>query len=174
MRLWGLAVAAGQFLFPFALLAQHTAAPAPSHVSPAVSHVSSSPSAGIHTSSIPSSLSVGARPATRAEGLHTYAQTARAPKATRVKDKGLSQSVANSSSERRGLFHFLRRRGPAQAGLQSRCKHGRCSINNASSPTRVAATAKVAPGRFEARSGCTVVPTANPAVPCNALAPCCP
>ena len=174
MRLWGLVVVTGGFLFPFSLLAQHAASPASSHVSPAVSHVSSGPSAGIRTSSIPSSRNLGATPANRAQGLHTYAQTARAPKATSMKDKGLSQSVANSGSERRGLFSFLRRRGSVQAGLQSKCKHGRCSIDNASSATRVAATAEVAPGRSEARSGCTVVPIANPGVPCNVLAPCCP
>jgi len=185
MRLWGLAVVTGGFLFPFALFAQHTAAPIPSHISPpvshvpsgpshaspAVSHVSSGPPAGIHTSSVPSSRT----PATRAQGSHAHAQTARDLKATGLKEKGASQSVASSSSERRGLFSLLRRRVPGQEGSQSKCKHGGCS-DNGTATARVAPTAEVAPAPepSKARSGCTVVAVNNPAVPCNLMAPCCP
>jgi hypothetical protein len=174
MRLWGLAAVTGVFLFPFALLAQHTAAPLPSHISPAVSHVSSGTSAGIHTSSVPSSRTLGATPATRAQGSHAHAQTARDPKATGMKEKGVSQSDANSSSERRGLFSLLRKRVAGQ-GSQSKCKHGRCS-DNGTATARVAATAEGAPAPepFKARLGCTVVAVNNPAVPCNPMAPCCP
>jgi hypothetical protein len=175
MQLWGLAILTGGVLFPFALLAQHTAAPIPSHVSPAVSHVSSGPSARIHPSSGPSSRTLGGTPASRAQGSHTNAQTARNQKATGVKETGVSQSVRNSSSERRGLFSLLRKRGPGQGGSQSRCKHGRCS-NNGTATDRVAATAEIvpAPEPSKTRLGCTVVAVNNPAVPCNPMAPCCP
>lgn len=175
MRLWGLAVVTGGFLFPFVLLAQHTAAPIPSHVSPPVSHVTPGPSAGIHTSSVPSSRTLGATPATRAQGSNAHAQTARDLKATGVREKGVSQSVASSSSERRGLFSLLRRRVPVQEGSQNKCKHGRCSDNGIAT-ARVTPTAEVAPAPepSRARSGCTVLAVNNPAVPCNPMAPCCP
>ena len=170
MRLRGLAVVTGGFLFPFALLAQHTTAPIPSHVSPAVSHVSSAPSAGIHASSVPSSRTQGATPATRAQGSYAHAQKARNPKATGVKEKGVSQSVASSSSGRGGLFSRLRKRLPGR-----QCKHARCS-DNRTATARVAATAEINPAAepSKARLSCTVVAVNNPAVPCNPMAPCCP
>lgn len=174
MRLRGLAVVTGGILFPFILLAQHTVAPAPVpapvHVSPPVVHVPAAPSAGIHTSTIPPARTPGATPATGTQSSHTHAGTARDPQATRVRDKVASQSVANSSYERRGIFSLLRRHGPLQEGLQSNCKHGRCSSNGTSfAPVAVAEV-----GPAKARLGCTVVSVNDPAVPCNPLAPCCP
>ena len=175
MRLGGLALIIGGAAFPFALLAQHAAAPIPSHVSPPVSHVSSGPSAGIHTSSTPSSRAPAATSATRAQASHAHVQTARDPIATGVKEKGVPHSVAHPSPESRGLFSLFRRHGPGQEGSQSKCKHGRCS-DNCTSTARVPATAKVAPAPepSKARLGCRVVAVNNPTVPCNPMAPCCP
>jgi hypothetical protein len=167
MRFWGPAVVTGAFLFPTALFAQHTAAAAPSHLTPTVAHVSSTPSAVPHVSSNPSTRISGATSPSGARGLQATARTARDPKAPSAKDKEQPRSVA--SSERRGLFAFLRGRKPGPAGLRSNCRHGRCATNNSIAKTQGATLAP-----FEARRGCTVVPVSNPALPCSPLSPCCP
>ncbi len=167
MQLWNFALVTGAFLFPTALFAQHTAAAAPSHVSPTVTHVSSTPSAVPHVSSNPSTRISGATSPTGSRGLQATARTARDPKATSAKDKEQPHSVA--SSERRGLFAFLRGRKPSPADLRNNCKHGRCETNNSIAKTQGATLAP-----FEAHVGCTVVPVLNPAVPCNPFSPCCP
>lgn len=171
MRFWAFALAVEAFLFPLALVAQHTAAPAGSHGSPAGSHASATASSGAHVSSIPSSHTHGAGSANGAQALHPPAGSTRSPKTTSVKDREMSKSVTKSKPERRGLFSFLRKRQPIQPDLQEKCKPGHCSTNNTIAPTQLVAPV---PSQVHARLGCTVVPGANPGIPCNPLAPCCP
>jgi hypothetical protein len=169
MRHWGLAVANAAFLAPLALFAQHTSPPAPSHASATVSHISSTPSAGIHGSGSASSRTHGAASSTGTPGSRTGARTTRASQASSVKDKEPTKSLVKSSSERHGLFSFLRRHQPVQADMRNKRKRGRVSASNSIAPTQRAAVAPT-----EARLGCTVVPVDKPGVPCNALSPCCP
>jgi len=172
MRFSGLVGIIGGLQFPFALFAQHTAPPAPSHVGPAVGNFSSGLSGGLHTSNTPPSRVPAAGSATGSQRFHTDAKTTANSKATVMQ----GVEVKKSSPERRGPFSFLGRREPtSQADLRNKCTHGRCSTKNTTTPVRVRTRlAAVAPAPSEARRGCMVVPVTNPAVPCNLLAPCCP
>lgn len=164
MQFWRLVVVTGTFLLPSSLLAQHAVAPAPP-----VSHISSTPSAGIHSSSVPTSRTPGATSVAGGQGSHTAAQPAHDPKATSVKFEEVSHAASTSSSERRGLFSFLRKRGPIPSNSGNNCKNGQCSAKNSTPAANL-----VAPAHTEARLGCYVVPVNNPAIPCNSLTPCCP
>jgi hypothetical protein len=145
MRIWGLAVLTGGFLFPLALFAQHlpTPTPSPAHVTAPVTHVSSPSSTGVRASS---------------------ASQSRIPAAS---------AASSSNTQIRGPFSFLRRHEPISAASQSKCKDAHCSTNNTTAPTPMAHAA-AHPAPVAANVGCRIVPVNNPAVPCNALAPCCP
>lgn len=162
---WGRAIIAGSFFVPLALLAQHTAAAAPVHVTPTISHVSSPPSVGIRVPSVASGRT-SAVPAS-AQGLHT-AGTNRAPKTSIVKERE-SRSGAQIGSERHGLFSLLRKHHPLRPDSHPKCQGAHCSTRSS-----VAQNQAVAPARAEARLGCTVVPVRTAGIPCNALSPCCP
>ena len=184
MRFWGPAVVTGAFLFPFTLFAQHTAAPAPSHVAPThitpihvtptISHVSSVPSAVSHVSSNPSSRTSGAASPTAARGSHTTPKNARDPKAATVKERELSKSVRNTRSEKRGSFSLLSKREPLQGDLRTKCKRGHCSTKDSVARNQSVSPAPADTAPSEAHLGCVVVALANPAVPCNVFSPCCP
>jgi len=153
MRSSGLAVSL--LLVPVALFAQHPSTAVVSHTT------SSSPAASAHTPAGSSStIHNGASSANRVGALHTT----KAPNGANSNRRELSKSAGNSNPERRGLFWFLRKHRE-----RNKCAHGRCSTNSLAS-----ANSKSAPIPAPALRGCTVVPIADPKLPCNPFAPCCP
>jgi hypothetical protein len=170
MRSLGLVVTAGMLFIPspVTLCAQHTASPAPAHVAPIVSHVST-PAPSSHVTSTPTTRTPGA---TSPSSGHAIARANHVPKAPTVKNGEMAKSVTNTKPEKRGLFSLLRRRQPLQADLRTKCKKSQCSINHPIAQNQTVAAAVPVPS--EARLGCNVVPVPDPAIPCNVLSPCCP
>jgi hypothetical protein len=166
MRLPGFAAAAVVFLVPLAILAQHSAAPAPPTVIPIATHIPSAPSASIHSSSIFPPRNSEATARTGAQGSYPVARANHELNAPRTKDKILQESSSNSAAEKPGFFSFIRKRA-------NKCKNDSCepSPPSASLISQVHAVTPVAP---EAYVSCLVVPFPNSAIPCNMHAPCCP
>ena len=132
MRPFGLVAAAVVFLVPLAVFAQHSAAPAPAHVSSMASHSSSAPSAGVHTPGISRTPE-----APSPSGGRALAKASPKLNTLHANDKTLPGPSANSRPEKPGLFAFIHR------GKHDRCKHGcgvpspsRTVINQAPSHSR--------------------------------------
>jgi len=167
MRLFGSIVTAAVFLVPFAV-AQHAGAPvpAPVHVSPIAMHTSSATSAGMHGSSPSSPHIVGTNPHPGALGSRSVPQTS-ALNTERAKPRTLPVPSTNSRPEKADFFSFLHR------NRRDRCKGGSC----AAVPSTVASVVHPAadiPVASNPHTGCNIVPTFNPGIPCNPYAPCCP
>jgi hypothetical protein len=160
MRPLGL-VAAVVFLVPLAGFAQHSAAPAPAHVSATASHISSAPSAGVHTPGI--SRNPGAP---SPSGGHAVAKASPKPNTPHANHKTLLEPSANSRAQNPGLFAFVHR------GKHDKCKHG-CGVPSPSG-TMISQADTVTPVASEAHVGCRILPVPNSGIPCNPFSPCCP
>jgi hypothetical protein len=161
MRLLRLIPASVVLLISPGVIAQHSAAPSPPHPNPIVSHVSPTPSAGIHTSSVSSAHTVGASSRTGGAQAPSAVLKKNMLSAQRTKDTMLP---ANAQPLQTHHFLFLRRHKPEKSKNSNRSLAHTVAVPSAALP--------VAPSL---QFGCTVaaVPP-NSGIPCNPLAPCCP
>jgi hypothetical protein len=162
MRLLRLFPASVVLLISPAVIAQHSAAPSPSHTNPVVSHVSPTPSAGLHSSGVSSAHTVGATSRTGAAQASPAVLKENMLSAGRTKDTRLPVSATNAQPLQTHHFLFLRRHKPDKSK----------NSNRPLAPSVAAAPLPVAPSPH---IGCTVVEVPlNRGIPCNPLAPCCP
>ena len=154
------------------LFAQHSTIPAVSHPAPSPTitsvHTATPTVTGVHTPA-PSAIHGNASSSSTIRTTSTL-HTTKAVSPTITNRKELSKSVSQPNAERRGLFSFLRKHETVKSD-RDKCKGRHCSTNN---NTLASTNPRVAHEPLQTHLGCTIVPTTNPAIPCNPIAPCCP
>jgi hypothetical protein len=166
MRLSSLGVAFVFFLLPSAVCAQHSVSPPPPVAIPVAAHVPPTPPASIHTFGSSPAPNSGAISRASAQGLRPVSNADRELNAPRANGKNLSKSRPNSQPKEPESFSAIHRR-------PDKCKNDSC----AQTPPATSLTRKfhaAAPGAFETRLECRVIPVTNLGIPCNVYAPCCP
>ena len=160
VRLFRLAAATVVLIGPLAVLAQHSAPPAPS---PIVSHVAP-PAASVPIPSIstPHGLTT---PRTGSQDFHPGTRTSSEPQSSRPNNTVSFKSGTIARSQGTGFLSFLHRRSDI------RCRSGACVPPT--TPIKRVVMPDLTLSSYHRNPGCTLVGVPNPAIPCNVYAPCC-